>query len=441
MNRRELMAVLAAIAATPAGRALAAQGDLKGAAREAWLYALPLIEMAQARVRMLGDKGTGQGAATNRFVHARKLVTPAGRTITTPNNDTLYSSAWLDLTQGPATLTLPPTGKRYLSVAVLDMYTDNDVVLGTRTVGPDGGTFTLVGPGQKGGGANVVRVSTPHAWLLARTLVDGEADMAAAHAVQDGIVLKGAPSPVPKTYAPRSAPWDAYFTSASDLLAQNPPRPEDLALFGHIAPLGLGPKGGFDPKRFDADAQAQIKAGIGEAVGQIMANAGRQTFINGWGYPRANLGVYGQDYLYRAMVALGGLAALPVAEAMYMRAQGEDGNGRFKGDGLYRLSLPAQLPLDGFWSLTMYEATPQGQFFLTENALHRYAIGDRTPGLARNPDGGVDIWIGRTDPGGDRRANWLPAPVQGPFAMTLRAYLPRAEFLDGRYRLPPVVAV
>lgn len=166
---------------------------------------------------------------------------------------------------------------------------------------------------------------------------------------------------------------------------------------------------------------------------------GRQTFVNGWSYPRANLGDYGQDYLYRAIVALQGLGALPVAEALYMKAAGDDGAGTFTGDGPYRLTMPAQLPLDGFWSLSMYEATADGQFFFTDNPLHRYTIGDRTQGLKRNADGTLDLWIGRTDPGGDKTANWLPAPQSGPFAMYLRAYLPRPEMLDGRFRFPAIV--
>ena len=87
----------------------------------------------------------------------------------------------------------------------------------------------------------------------------------------------------------------------------------------------------------------------------------------------------------------------------------------------------------------MYEATADGQYFFTDNPLKRYAVGDRTPGLKRNADGSLDIWIGRADPGGERTANWLPAPKSGPFAMTLRAYLPKPELLDGRFRFPPVV--
>jgi hypothetical protein len=123
---------------------------------------------------------------------------------------------------------------------------------------------------------------------------------------------------------------------------------------------------------------------------------------------------------------------------MYMRAAGDDGTGLFRGDGLYRLHLAKPVPARGFWSLTMYEATADGQFFFTSNALARYVVGDRTKGLVRNADGSLDIWIGRADPGDARRANWLPAPASGPFSLTLRAYLPEPDLLQGRYRLPPV---
>jgi hypothetical protein len=181
-----------------------------------------------------------------------------------------------------------------------------------------------------------------------------------------------------------------------------------------------------------------IDAGVRAARTLVESGRGRVKFVQGWNYPQADLGDYGDDYIYRAMVSVLGLGALKPPEAMYMRAAAEDGTPIFKGDGLYRLHLPKPIPVNGFWSLTMYEATPDGQFFLTENELNRYAIGDRTAGLKKNADGGVDIWIGRHDPGGARTSNWLPAPRSGPFSLTLRAYLPRAELMSGAYRVPAV---
>jgi hypothetical protein len=364
--------------------------------------------------------------------------------VTTPNNDTLYSTAQLDLSAGPVTITLPAAGERYLSLALMDAYTNNFAILGTRTTGPDGGTFRLIGPkearpeGIGGGEGNIIRAPTDHVWALARILVDGPHDLEAARQVQAGLSMQGPPADAPGPYAARSTPWADYFASAAALMAANPPNAMDLALNRRIAPLGL--TAGFDPTRFSAVEVAEIEAGIAEArLEARKGGLGGASFTQGWSYPSARLGDFDQDYRYRAAVALSGLAALPPAEAMYMRAQGNLKGDLFDGTQTWRLSFPADghLPINSFWSLSLYEATDDGQFFFTDNPLDRYAIGDRTPGLRHNADGSLDIWIGHDEPGPERRSNWLPAPV-GPFALFMRAYLPKAELLDGEYRLPEI---
>jgi hypothetical protein len=436
MNRRELLAAVAAIGMIPAARAHAQAGDLRSAAREAWLYGLPLIEMAGARARMLGGGRGAQPAAVNGFRHTRELATDQSRAITAPNNDTLYSAAWVDLTKGPVTLTIPATGARYISVAGMNMYTDNDFVLGTRTCGRGGGRYTIVGPGQAGAGPNVVRLATPHGWVLARILVDGPDDISAVHKVQDALTLSGPAGAAPPAYATRNAPAGEYFASVAQLLKSDPPPATDGALFARAAPLGLTAQGAFDPKRFDAAAMAEIDAGVVEAKKAMQAMR-PGAVVQGWSYPRSTLGYFNQDYLFRAAVALAGLAALPPSEAMYLQPVTDHGR-MITGEGPYRLHFDAdKLPaVNAFWSLTMYEATADGQFFLVANPINRYSIGDRTPGLKKNPDGSLDIWITRADPGGERSANWLPAPSTGPFSLSFRAYLPKEELRDGRYRLP-----
>ena len=441
MNRRDLLAAAAAISMSPLARARAAEGDLRGAMREAFIYGLPLIEMAQARARMLNPAAGAQGAALNAFRHSRALSGAKDRAITTPNNDTLYSSAWLDLTRGPVTLVIPPTGNRYISVAAMNMFTDNDAVLGTRTTGGQGGRYTLVGPGQPGLGPHTVRIATPHAWLLARVLVDGPEDLAATYKVQDGLQLTGPTVVAPSdTYASRRSPPLEFLASVGRLLQSDPPPATDGALFQRVAALGLRPHDGFAPANLDAAALKALSAGVVDAI-PIIRGGAAGVAADGWNYLPGDIGLFGQDYAFRAAVALGGLGALPPVEAMYVNPVGDRGR-MFTGPGPYRLSFPAGRlpPVDAFWSLTMYEGTPDGQFFLTENPIARYSIGDRTPGLRRNPDGSLDLWLARGDPGGERTANWLPAPATGAFTVTMRAYLPRPELLDGRYRLPPILS-
>jgi hypothetical protein len=237
----------------------------------------------------------------------------------------------------------------------------------------------------------------------------------------------------------RTSSWPVYFAAADQLLKSDPPQFKNgLDAFMRVSYAGNDHdflRAGYTP-----EAAAAIDAGVADAAAIARSARLRKGFIDGWTYPPADLGEFGDHFIFRAIVAITGLGALNPAEAMYMRPAG-DGDGLFEGDGLYRLSLPGPIPADAFWSLTMYESIGDGQFFLTENPLNRYAIGDRTEGLMRGAGGALDIWIGRSDPGGARTANWLPAPEKGPFALTLRAYLPRPELLSGAYRLPVIVQV
>lgn len=438
IDRRSLLVSGGALLTmTQSSRAFAAQevvGPLRAAARDAWIYTLPLVEIAGFRALSFR---TGR---PNAFEHRRRLSRPGDREVTAPNTDTLYSSAMLDLRSGPVTVTIPPTGDRYFSLALMDMWSNNFAVLGKRTIGGQGGSFTIVGPNDAAA-EGVVRAPTPWVWALARTLADGASDDAAANLVQDGLSINGPSlSALPALTGRRTSPWDVYFKAASQLMTENPPPQTDLAILRRITPLGLED---FDPDAFGAAERAEIAAGVVDARQALVEARKSVPVVNGWQYPRPSLGDFGQDYAYRGTVALSGLAALPTSEALYIQPVAEDGTNHLDINGLWRLHFAQgqEPPVEGFWSLSMYEVTAEGQFFLSPNVLDRYAIGDRTPGLTRNADGSLDIWISREDPGPDRRSNWLPAPQAGKCRMSLRAYLPKDVLRDGDYRLPALERV
>jgi hypothetical protein len=438
MQRRTLLATMgAAGAAAFLPRLAFAQkaGSLADAARDAYVYCLPLIEMARARASVFA-----KGQRPNHLQHASDLITPQTQDITTPNRDTIYSSAWCDTAQGPISFTLPATGRRYLSFAFLDFFTNHFAVLGTRTNGGDGGEFTLVGPDSLRSGPNVIRSPTRWTLLIVRLMVEGPDDMQNVRAIQQRMKLEGTAAAIPPTFAARDANWRDVFASAQALIVENGVPATDGELFRHIAPLGIGPTGGFDPQRFTDAQSAEIERGIAEARNIVRAVRGSSGVVDGWAYPKADIGMYGQDYLYRAQIALGGLGALPRIEAMYMRPLSEKGLLYFEPNREARLHFPAERlpPVDGFWSATMYQFTEAGQLYFVENDIHRYVLSDRTPGLVHNPDKSLDIWMTADRPAQERVPNWLPLPRDKRWSVVFRAYLPRKEMLEGAYRLPPL---
>ena len=413
--------------------------DLRAAAKDAWLWGLPLIECAEQRSARAKEQ-----VRVNTYQHQRKLMDSGESFVTTPNNDTLYSQAWVCLDHGPVTLTIPPTGERYFSLALMDMYTNNFAIFGPRTLGDDGGTFTLVGPQAAAAMApNVIRAPTPWVWVLGRTLVDGEHDLAAACAVQDGLRIDAPQAGYQVTdHAERNAPWGAYFASVQALMNESPPPATDMAALRRMEPLiAFGRT--FDASRFSKDEVDAIKAGVADARQAIADFRRGVPAVNGWVASGIDLGVYHQNYIQRAATALGGLAALPRQEAMYFSSRGPDGVSGYDSAKRWKLTFPASkpLPIESFWSLSMYRKTSEGQLYFADNPINRFAIGDRTPGLKRDADGSLTIWLSRADPGGDRSSNWLPSPKDENFVLALRAYIPRTDMLNGKYQVPQVEEV
>jgi hypothetical protein len=407
--------------------------SLRAAARDAYLYALPLVEIANVRDRLLGA-----GVPAGRFYFQHGLATPRDRVVTTPNADTIYASIFIDLRGGPARLILPDLGDRYASLSLMSMFSDNFAILGSRTTGQAGGSFVLVGPDAVAP-AGAIRSPTPWVWGLARVVVNGPADAQAALDLLRRFDCEAAPmAGAPARGADRTGSWQTWFAAAAGLMRENPAGALDTRMLQRMAPLGLGGPT-FDPAGFTSAQGEEIVAGIGDArqMARAAGFGGRQ--VGQWIYPAANTGNFFQDYLNRARIAVSGLAALPPSEATYLAAVPPEGRS-FDGPGPWRLHFRADElpPVDAFWSLTMYEAEPNGAYFLAENQIDRYTIGDRTPGLRFDQDGSLEIWIARADPGGERTSNWLPAPADGPFMVILRAYLPRQEIVSQTY-VPPAV--
>lgn len=452
MDRREFVIGSAALASLGGAARAATVDDLKSAAREGWVYGVPLMEMARLRAAAVGDKPEPATPGYNAFAHARTPVGADERALSGAEPDVLYSSAWIDLSAEGVRIDLPPTGGRYVCFSLFDMYGNAIETIQGAEIGEKGHTIELVGPAARVGayGYSAPLPRLPHlgptvrapgkwVWALARFHIQ-RGDLDAAHALQDRFTIHAKPKeghPAPP--APRDAPWSDYFFALQRLIVENPPPADEADFFRRIAPLQLGMGGGFERARFADQDLAAVAAGAEE--GRRVVDPERASDAErGWVWPKADVGDYGQDFLYRAQTVLAEPGSPPAAVVYSLRAAGPNGELTFASDRHYRLTLPGAPPASGFWSLTLYEAAPDGRLFLADNPIRRHSIGAWTEGLRRGDDGSIDVWIGRGDPGGRHSANWLPAPASGPFALLLRAYAPGFELTERRYR-PSAVAV
>ncbi|MDI3386235.1 DUF1254 domain-containing protein [Streptomyces sp. B-S-A8] len=428
---------------------------------EAYVWGYPLVLMDRTR-RLLTHRDHRGSAPVNTLRHRSRLATPRDREIVKPNNDTLYSIAWLDLARGPQLLEVPDVEGRYYSFQFLDAYTNTWAYVGSRTTGARAGRHLVVGPGSDAeapDGAAVLRSPTNTVWLLGRTLVDGEADVAAATDVMERYRL----TPLrPGDRADERAGWStgavasphtigaaglAFFDELGRALQADPPPAADAALLERFAAVGIGP--GRSPSQDAPDGVTRIALEQAVTFGAALLEArdsvrGRERSDRtgsgtgtgtgtGWSYD-LDIGAYGRNHLLRAIIARHGLGALTAEEAVYATTRRDAAARPLTGEHAYRLHFPADRlpPVSAFWSLTAYDE----ENFLVDNKLDRYAIGDRTPGLRYGPDGSLDLYVQHEAPE-DGVSNWLPVPP-GPFELTLRFYEPRTQMLRGEYVLPPV---
>jgi hypothetical protein len=414
----------------------------------ALLYGYGPYEFARAAQRLSSARTPDEALRVNRITHRRTLADHGSRQVTAPNNDTVYSSAFLDLAPGPVLLDAPTDRQRYFSIAFMDLFTDNFAYIGTRATGGEGGRFLVTGPSFKGKApphARVIRAPTNDVWMLARILVSGPEDLPGAVRLQDQIRLTpmgagpGTTFNAPQISGPLGpAPFLALVNEA---LGRSPGSGAQLPRARRFAGQGIRPG--------QADAWGSLPETTRTAWERAMPDGMaliRRSFItpdravNGWALPPPELGNFGTNDLKRAAVALGGLAALELKEAMYLSSLSDSAGEPLSGERRYRWTVPpGGVPARAFWSLTMYQAEPDGRYFYTANSLGRYSIGDRTRGLERDADGSIVVQVSRDPPPGGP-SNWLPAPP-GPMRLSLRAYIPEAELLEGRWRPPPIERV
>jgi hypothetical protein len=444
------------------------EGEAHAIGVDAYAYFYSLVTMDVTRRQFTNiepGKELGKGPM-NTFTNVPQYPPADFKGVVRSNFDTLYSIAWLDMTKEPVVVSVPDTNGRYYLLPMLDMWSDVFASPGWRTTGTQAGNFLVTPPGWRPDlrdrfidefklpkDTQRIEAPTPYVWIIGRTKTDGPPDYDAVHKIQAGYKVTllsewgKTPRPVEVKIDPSvdmktppkiqvdTMPAGKYFAHAAELLKVNPPHLTDEPIIAQMRRIGIEPG-----KSFDIDkASPAVKKGLESApeeARKLMEWKVRTLarVANYWSMNTDTMGVYGNYYLKRAVVAQVGLGANLPEDAIYPLNLGDEDGKALDGANKYTLHFEkgATPPVNAFWSLTLYD--PDG--FQVANVLNRFAVSSWMP-FAYNPDGSLDLYFQNESPGKDKEANWLPAP-KGGFNLTMRLYSPKSEALTGKWNPPPI---
>lgn len=387
---------------------------------EAYIYLYPLVAMDMTRKVLTNvEPGTKPGFGPANAFWSLRAFPPIGfKEVVKPNYDTLYSSAWLDLSREPMIVSAPDTDGRHYLLPMLDMWQEVFAVPGKRTSGTKAGHWAVVPPGWKGtlpAGVERIDAPTPYVWIIGRTKTNDAADYAAVSKIQDGYTVTPlsrwgkAPEPIAFKFDPtidmktqpiiqvNAMPPAQFFAYAIDLLAKNPPQLIDWSQLERMKRIGLERGKPFDPEKADPVVRAALVSVPGDAR-QIMKVArplmGRN--VNGWQINLTTWGNFANAYTPRAVVAETDIGANTPADAVYPQSLTDADGKPLQGGKRYviRFAKGALPPVNAFWSITLY-----GEDLLPfPNRYNRYVVRDRDP-LVFNDDGSIDLYIQPQSPG------------------------------------------
>jgi len=436
------------------------ENQARSVAADAYIYFYPLILMDLTRKQLINidQKETGKGPM-NVFANVPAYPPADFKAVVRSNFDTLYSIAWLDLTKEPLVVSAPDTDGRYYLLPMLDMWTDVFASPGWRTTGTQASNFLITPPSWSGKipeGFTHIAAPTPYVWIIGRTKTDGPPDYDAVHKVQAGykitpllrfgkapetVTVKSDPTvdmKTPPMVQADTMPAGAYFAYAAELLKLHPPHSTDQPILAQMKRIGIEPGKSFDISKLDPGVRLGIEAAPSEAQQLMKWKVPTLARVaNYWSMNTDTMGVYGNYYLKRAIVAQLGLGANLPEDAIYPLNLGDENGKPLDGANRYTIHFAkgATPPVLAFWSITLYDEDG----FQVGNVLNRFAVSSWMP-FKYNADGSLDLYFQSDSPGKDKEANWLPAP-KAPFNLTMRLYSPQSDALTGKWNPPSVKKV
>lgn len=432
--------------------------EARNLTKEAYIYGYPMVDSYRIQYAYFVDPNNPEFKAPwNQIRNIARVFTPEDKAVQTPNSDTPYSMAGLDLRTEPMVLTVPEVeSERYFSIQLVDLYTFNFEYIGSRTTGNGGGVFVIAGPSWQGetpsGVSKVIRAETEFVLAIYRTQLFNPTDLDHVKQIQANYQIQplseflgqSAPTSAPAIefvppLTPDTQKTSLEFFGILDFLLQFcPPVPSEVDLRSRFAQIGVGTGQGFAVDGLSPNVKEAMAQGMADAWAEFAAlkqqvDAGQVTSGDVFG----TRDYLQNNYLYRMAAAVLGIFGNSKQEAMYPLYTVDADGQPLSGTNRYTLHFAAdQLPpVNAFWSLTMYELPSS---LLVANPLNRYLLNSpMLPQFQRDADGGLTFSIQPESPGAELEANWLPAP-QGPFFCAMRLYWPKATALDGTWQAPAI---
>jgi hypothetical protein len=421
--------------------------ETKAIAEEGFIYGLPLVMNYAVCYSFWVDKSSDQYKSPfNQLINEHRVFTYKDTAVVTPNSDTPYSFAGVDLRAEPFVISVPAVQKsRYYSIQLIDWNTFNFGYIGSRATGSAAGDYMVAGPDWKGetpaGVKKVFHSTTQFAIVLFRTQLFGPNDMPKVKKVQAGYKIQPlsaylhqpAPSPAAAIDWPnvnKELAKKNFFEYLDFVLQFAPAGPEEQAIRAKLARIGIGPGKTFNFKDLSLEHKAEIDLGMLEGEKKIKEElnaVGKK--INGWTIASAfgNREYYNGDWLLRAVAAQAGIYGNDAVEAMYPMIRQDASGAELDGSKHnYTLTFASGQypPVNAFWSVTMYDGKSQ---LLIKNPINRYLINSpMLPKMKKNRDGSLTLYIQKDSPGKAKEANWLPAP-DGPIYLVMRLYWPKTQ--------------
>jgi hypothetical protein len=418
--------------------------EVRAIAKDAYIFTYPLVMNYRTMYMQALDPKSGVGLG--KWLHLG-MATPDDKTIVSPNNDTPYSYAWLDLRAEPWVLTMPKIEeKRFYTSQWDDLWA---FVLGNAGSVDDGNggiKVLLASPTWDGelpdGIDRVIKGETSILGTLTRTQSYGFDDLSNVKKIQQEYKLqplsaylgKSAPEAAP---AVKWMPWvegsktsDSYWPYANFVLSFSTPNAADKKMLDRIATIGVAPGADWDP----GDMSDAIQAGQKDAIDALTQKSQTTTHVADFFGPREQIGT---DYFDRALGVFMGIFANTANISMYLTPF-KDGDGDqldgSKHSYTIRFDADNMPPVKYFWAITCYTVPPPS--YLVDNPIDRYTIGSPSPDLKTASDGSLTLYFSVESPGKDKESNWLPT-AKAPFWLPLRLYEPGKSALDGTWTMPP----